>query len=100
MYTLNTRIYFAAATLAVSVTLVCGKLWQGHINSDSSLCRELGPLLSANASILVPESPDFTNYSTRWQTYRSPQIDAIVVAATEQDVQHTVCLSTSEYRDY
>lgn len=53
---------------------------------------ELGPLLSENATIVLPSSPDADDLLVRASSPRiSPNYVAIVEVATEEDVQKTVC---------
>lgn len=46
----------------------------------------LGHLLSANARINLPESPEFAGSSARWSELGGPKPGAVIMAATEDDV--------------
>ncbi|KAI1459380.1 hypothetical protein F4805DRAFT_473318 [Annulohypoxylon moriforme] len=55
-----------------------------------NIAADLGPLLSPQASIVLPGEATFANLTSRWREYRAPNISAVVQAATEADVQKTV----------
>ncbi|KAI1320500.1 FAD-binding domain-containing protein [Xylariaceae sp. FL0255] len=50
----------------------------------------LGPLLSPDASVILPDDPDFAGLVSRWREYEAPRVSVIVKVATEADVQETV----------
>ncbi|KAK4121767.1 FAD-binding domain-containing protein [Parathielavia appendiculata] len=50
----------------------------------------LGPLLSPEASIVLPDDADFAKYTDRWRQWHAPDVAAVVRVATEADVQQTV----------
>lgn len=52
--------------------------------------RDLGPLLSHQASIYFPNSPGFTNLTARWSVYQAPNIAIVVEARTVDDVAAAV----------
>lgn len=60
----------------------------------SDILQVLGPLLSAGADILLPESPEWSNLTTRWDPYSNPIPIATVEAVTSADVQHAVRYAT------
>lgn len=63
----------------------------------ADIVSELGPKLSPNASIILPGSADFIISTTRWQQYRSPEINVAVEVTNERDIRETVCGFLSNY---
>ncbi|KAI0165178.1 hypothetical protein GGR52DRAFT_97996 [Hypoxylon sp. FL1284] len=55
----------------------------------ANIAADLGPLLSAQASIVVPGDATFANLTSRWREYHAPSISAVVQVAVEADVQET-----------
>ena len=56
--------------------------------------RELGVRISQNASILVRDALGFSTATDRWQMeIGTPEINLVVNAATESDVEQIVCLN-------
>ena len=59
--------------------------------SDCSISARLGPQLSTNASIILPDSSSFPAFETRSSAPRiNPNYNAIVEVAPEKEVQRTV----------
>lgn len=57
--------------------------------------KELGPLLSAEASIIGPKDPAWANVTYRWVTVDAPEFELAVQAGKEEDVAKIVsCLCT------
>jgi len=52
--------------------------------------KELGCLLSPNASIIIPEDDRFAEATSRWTTWKKPNVTIVVEVATEKDIQETV----------
>src|SRR5690242_2140662 len=67
--------------------ILSSKLGRTVDAQDRSIQSGLRPLLSNNATIHLPGSAGFTNKSTRWSAYNSPNISAVVSVASEQDIQ-------------
>lgn len=64
---------------------------QNECDAGETIARELGPLLSKDAAIVLPSSADGKALLIRASSPRiSPSYDAIVEVATESDVQETV----------
>lgn len=80
----------ALAALVGVLAIFSAKKWPSLPGQDPDISSGLGPLLSADASILLPGSGAFDNKTIRWQEFQSPTVRAVVVVATEQDVQQTV----------
>jgi hypothetical protein len=59
-------------------------------SSNISITAALGPNLSPNAAIILPDQADWRNASARWQGYAIPTYQAVVEVATEKDIQQTV----------
>lgn len=58
--------------------------------------RELGPRLSQDAAIVLPENASFDSFEVRASSPRiEPNFSAVVEVSTEEDVQHTVCKDVS-----
>lgn len=55
-----------------------------------NILHDLSPLLSPQASIVLPGDIAFSNLTSRWREYRAPNISVVVQVATEVDVQQTV----------
>lgn len=55
------------------------------IRSDD-VVRQLGPQLSASATIFTNSDPRFINATARWNEYSKPQIVVVVNPGTEADV--------------
>lgn len=55
------------------------------IRSDD-VVRQLGPQLSASATIFTNSDPRFINATARWSEYSKPQIGVVVNPGTEADV--------------
>ena len=53
---------------------------------SADFIRQLGPQLSANATIYTDEDPRFINATARWSAYSNPQISVVVDPGTEADV--------------
>lgn len=53
---------------------------------STDLIRQLGPQLSANATIFTDDDPRFINATARWSEYSKPQISVVVDPGTEADV--------------
>jgi hypothetical protein len=78
--------------LAVSTASVLFKP-QHTINiptTNINLTAKLGPQLSHNAAIFVPDHVNWANASARWQGYAIPTYQSVVEVASEQDIQRTV----------
>ncbi|UPK95421.1 hypothetical protein LCI18_006356 [Fusarium solani-melongenae] len=65
--------------------------------STASICfpakkiaAQLGPMLSADAEIYIPNQPDFFDASMRWSKFAAPSYAAYVKVASEEDVQAVV----------
>ncbi|RSL47304.1 hypothetical protein CEP54_013471 [Fusarium duplospermum] len=54
------------------------------------IAAQLGPMLSADAEIYIPDQQDFSNASLRWSKFAAPSYAAYVKVATEEDVQTIV----------
>jgi hypothetical protein len=52
--------------------------------------KQLSPYLSKTAQVYLPNTSQFTQYTTRWSNLETPTINLVVVAGTEQDVAATV----------
>src|SRR5690348_2202366 len=61
-------------------------------HSPDDLSRGLNNLLSSQAVIYTPGSPEFEKATTRWSELETPTVDVVVVPATEDDVAHVVSL--------
>lgn len=57
---------------------------------SADLIRQLGPQLSANATIFTQDDSRFVNATARYSTFRPPQISVVVDPGTEADVATTV----------
>ncbi len=78
----------------VSVLLQAASVWANDCRGKA-IQKELGPLLSADAEIVLPSSPEAEDLLVRASTPRiAPSYVAIVEAATEEDVQKTVRVPT------
>lgn len=74
----------------VRVLLQAAAVWASDCRGKA-IQKELGPLLSAGANIVLPSSPEADELLVRASTPRiSPGYVAIVEVATEEDVQKTV----------
>lgn len=78
------------AVAAAMAALAYPVMWKSDNRGNGGLEHELGPLLSPGASIYLPGTPEFSDKTTRWIDSLSPDIGAVVVVATEEDVQQTV----------
>jgi hypothetical protein len=56
----------------------------------AQILRELGPMLSSNASIYFPGSSEFANATERWSAFRGPSIRVVIEPGTDDDVAATV----------
>lgn len=64
---------------------------QPRLESEQAIVNQLASLLSKDATLVLPSSPDAERLLGRVAAPRiSPGYAAIVEAATEGDVQHTV----------
>jgi hypothetical protein len=81
--------------LAIVSVLLQAAAVLGSSCRGKAIQEELGPLLSENATIVLPSSPDAEDLLVRASSPRiSPNYVAIVEVATEEDVQKTVCTRT------
>lgn len=96
---MHSSVSFALAAATVAVLRVTATPYPLNVarNEFSSLAirsddfiRQLGPQLSANATILTQDDHRFINATTRWSAYRQPQISVVVDLGTEADVATTV----------
>ncbi|RSM02372.1 hypothetical protein CEP52_008030 [Fusarium oligoseptatum] len=78
----------------IQYTLVAASL---SVASAASTCfpakkiaAQLGPMLSADAEIYIPDQADFSDVSLRWSMFAAPSYTAYVKVATEEDVQTIV----------
>ena len=55
-----------------------------------SVLTELGPKLSEEGLVVLPDDAAFTNLTSRWREWHSPEVVAVVKVITEGDVQETV----------
>ncbi|KAF2665772.1 FAD-binding domain-containing protein [Microthyrium microscopicum] len=55
----------------------------------------LGPRLSSNAAIILPNQPNWANASARWQGYSIPTYQAVVEVSTEKDIQQTILFANN-----
>lgn len=55
-----------------------------------ALSTELGPKLSDDALVVLPGDAAFTNLTSRWREWHSPEVVAVVKATIEGDVQEAV----------
>ncbi|KAI1418448.1 hypothetical protein F5Y13DRAFT_149192 [Hypoxylon sp. FL1857] len=60
------------------------------MTDNINIVADLGPLLSPQASIVLPGDAAFANITSRWREYQAPDISAVVQVAAEADVQQTV----------
>jgi hypothetical protein len=89
---------WALATLCTSVLPASnsnyGILQQlcGGVLSSSvpNITADLGPKLSNGAQIYLPSSDGFVEGTTRWSSYKAPNITVVVQVANENDVAETV----------
>ncbi|KZL87808.1 fad-dependent oxygenase [Colletotrichum incanum] len=51
---------------------------------------KLSPQLSPGASVILQHEPAFTNHTSRWRDWHSPDVGAVVRVFTENDVQATI----------
>jgi hypothetical protein len=58
------------------------------------IAAQLGPMLSADAEIYIPNQADFVDVSLRWSKFAAPSYAAYVKVASEEDVQAIVCYSS------
>jgi hypothetical protein len=58
--------------------------------SNINITALLGPQLSSNAAIVLPDKAYWANASARWQGYSIPTYQAVVEVSTEKDIQETV----------
>jgi hypothetical protein len=59
-------------------------------SSNINITAVLGPQLSSNAAIVLPDQVYWANASARWQGYAIPTYQAVVEVSTENDIQQTV----------
>lgn len=59
------------------------------------IAAQLGPMLSADAEIYIPNQVDFFDASLRWSKFAAPSYATYVKVASEEDVQAIVCYSSS-----
>ena len=79
-----------ALTLALAlVAFLSQRFWYVHTGYQASVLSDLGPKLSPNATILLPDDPNFAAATRRWVEYQAPSFDAVVVVTSEEDVQQT-----------
>ncbi|KAK6210534.1 hypothetical protein LQW54_006142 [Pestalotiopsis sp. IQ-011] len=65
-----------------------------------TLHQELGPLLSNISTILGPDSPEWTNATTRFNIYSRPDVQAVVVPGKESDVAKIVTYCNDNSIDF
>ncbi|KAI1498756.1 hypothetical protein F5X99DRAFT_411811 [Biscogniauxia marginata] len=53
-----------------------------------NIVADLGPLLSPQASIVLPGEATFASLTSRWREYHAPNISAVVQVTTEADVRY------------
>lgn len=68
---------------------------EGFTRLDSFRKRDvamtLGPKLSANATIILPNDPGWSNVTSRWTQYLAPSFSVVVEPAAEADIVAAVC---------
>lgn len=62
------------------------------IASKINYTADLGPILSTEASLVLPSDANFADLTSRWREWHGPDIAAVVQVSTEGDVQETVRL--------
>lgn len=67
-----------------------------YLSKPTDVLAELGPHLSANASILLPGSERFQDAITRWNKYKAPDFSVAVEVANERDIQLAVWTRESD----
>ena len=78
------------ALLAIIAATSFQYFTSGSNLSHPTVLSELGPRLSPNASIILPDAAEFDAATTRWTEYQAPSFSAVVKVAIEKDVQETV----------
>jgi hypothetical protein len=80
-------------TIRYLAVVVCRLVLAGNMkDAETGIRKELGGRLSMGAGILLKGEAGFEEKVERWQSWKMPQIAAVVEVKTEEDVQETVCL--------
>lgn len=100
---MHTSTLFAAITFLVHAVSSALATPEGFTRLDSFRKRDvattLGPKLSANATIILPSDPDWSNVTARWTQYLAPSFSVVVEPATEADIVAAVCSDNLEVCD-
>ncbi|KKK12465.1 pseudouridine synthase [Aspergillus rambellii] len=78
-----------ALRLIPAITLLIART-QARIESPSDILTNLGPYLSPDANIYLPDAPQFAAATQRWSPYGTPNFTVVVEVAVEEDVVNTV----------
>ena len=96
--------FFAAIGFLVQAFSPALASAEGITRLDSFRKRDvattLGSKLSANATIILPSDPDWTNVTARWTQYLAPSFSVVVEPATEADIVAAVCFNYLESVKY
>ena len=76
--------------VAAVLAFLAQRYWTNVSGYQASIVLELGPKLSPNATIILPNDSRFAAATQRWVEYQAPSFGAVVIATDEKDVQQTV----------
>jgi hypothetical protein len=89
MHRLNIEALTAVGTWAIATT---GLIHPVPCDQTAYNLTGLAARLSSNASMYYPGSDGFDEASIRWSNLDAPQVNTVVVPATENDVIETVAI--------
>ncbi|KAI4226647.1 MAG: hypothetical protein L6R36_003013 [Xanthoria steineri] len=85
--------FFVASRILISQASPLPFIFDRAVNDTTSLAptpqnvqRQLGPLLAKGASLYFPGTPQFQDATSRWSTYKAPNIAVVVEPGSAKDV--------------
>jgi hypothetical protein len=75
--------------LVVGCARLVSSAWNVR-DDDTGIVKALGSRLSEGAQVLLEGEDGFAEKTERWQSWKSPDVAAVVDVRTEGDVQETV----------
>ena len=89
--------FFVASRILISQASPLPFIFDRAVNDTTSLAptpqnvqRQLGPLLAKGASLYFPGTPQFQDATSRWSTYKAPNIAVVVEPGSAKDVATAV----------
>ncbi|KAI1423279.1 FAD binding domain protein [Xylaria sp. FL1777] len=94
----------AITALSWALSLTCRSLPEYNgllgICPQQDIATELGARVSSGTQIFLPGSPEYSQATTRWSAFNSPEFNVVVVPGVESDVAEIVKYANSQDISY